>query len=240
MKRTLILAMAVWAGCSNAPQTLEYEQWGSTREALREGRTEGRVALDAIAIDEYTYAVGAMAGLEGEVTIDGGKVLVSKRAGETLETSHDLHGREATMLFLGRVGNWHETRLEEPVAAEDLDAFLGALVAKAGHDATTARVPFVVSGGLTGLHFHVIDGECPIRARMLSKPMERPPFEHRSDRIEGRLVGVYGYQAAGALTHAGSDTHIHAVIPMKGQPATGHVESVGLAAGAMVRIAAKR
>jgi hypothetical protein len=53
--------------------------------------------------------------------------------------------------------------------------------------------------------------------------------------VQGRLVGSFARDAAGVLTHHGSWVHVHAIVDL--DPIfTGHVESTGIAAGAVLRV----
>lgn len=235
----IIATLTLFALIGCATPSPEFESYGSTREALREGETHGRVKLDELHIDERTYAVGALASLEGEVTIEAGRVFISQRSNDGLTTSADLTGKEATMLFVGRVAEWTEHPVTAPVTPEALDGYVGKLLTDAGFG-EQEKVAFLVEGPLTDLHMHVIDGECPIRANMLNRPMKRPAYEHTASAVEGRLIGIYGKLAPGAISHAGSDTHIHVVLEIDGKQATGHVEAVGLGQGAIVRIPTRR
>ncbi len=225
--------------CADAPpEPVRSAHYGTMREALRDGKTEGRVALDALELGPATYAVGALAGLAGEITIDGGEVWISTYDPATgLRTSQDERtGQQATMLFLAEAaGSWSAHTVAEDVAADAVDDFIGGLVEAAGH-APDAVVPIVVEGPLETLRMHVIAGGCPIRARMLGQELAQPPFVFETAETSGRLIGIFARQAGGTITHMGSDTHLHVRIAIDGEPATGHVEVVGLGAGAVVRL----
>lgn len=214
----------------------ELALWGTLREALRDGHDEGRVAL-ADVVRPGTWGVGALEGLAGEVSVLDGEVWVSRGSAAGVTTTREAGGDQATVLFLAEVDGWTEHTVEADVDPSVLDAWIADRAREAGLD-TGRALPFVVEGRLHHLRLHVLGGECPTRARMLGATMQTPPYELHEPDVAGRLVGIYARDAAGIVCHAGSDTHVHAVViqtrPGPGQDVelTGHVESVGLAAGA--------
>ena len=210
--------------------------WGTLREALRDGHDEGRVAL-ADVVRPGTYGVGALAGLAGEVSVLDGEVWVSRGSAAGVTTTREAGDDQATVLFLADVETWSEHTVEADVDPSVLDAFIVERAREAGLD-TDRAFPFVIEGWLRHLRLHVIGGECPMRARMLGATMQTPPYELHEPAVMGRLVGIHARDSSGIVCHAGSTTHVHAVVtqtrPGPGQNVelTGHVESVGLAAGA--------
>ena len=82
--------------------------WGTMREVLRQGKSEGRVALANIATP-HTIGVGALEGLAGEVTIVDGRVLVASATIGNDDANGVALGRDATdtdraaLLVLGDV-----------------------------------------------------------------------------------------------------------------------------------------
>jgi hypothetical protein len=167
-------ALVMLASCSAPPA---YQQWGSMREVLRDGNTEARVALVDAGITAESYGVGALAGLEGEITIDAGDVTVSRSTGaDAVTTTKGISDDDAvSMLFLGTVSGWHSIDITEPVSSLEVDGLLAT--AFAGRPETQGPRPFRIEGTFSDIKLHVIGGQCPIRARMHGEPMTRPAFE---------------------------------------------------------------
>jgi acetolactate decarboxylase len=206
----------------------ELQRWGTLREAMRDGHDEGRVAVASVARDGV-YAIGALEGLRGEVTIVDGDVWISEGAADRATTTCGAAGAQATVLFAAEVVEWDELQVEEDVDPSVFDAYIGRRARAAGID-TTEPFPFVVEGGLRHLQMHVVGGECVIRARMLGKPMTKPAYQMHADTVDGRLVGIYAEASSGVVCHMGATTHVHAVLD-EGGGLTGHTETVGLAKG---------
>jgi acetolactate decarboxylase len=236
----LLLAAALCCtACATpeAPRPAALRTWGSLREALRDGQTQGRVTLSSVTAPGV-YGVGAMAGLDGEITIVDGEPLVSRVRDGRVRTERSAAG-EATLLVTAQVSAWRDVAVTADVDPSQLDEFLAQSAEAAGLD-PDAPFPFVIDGELRHLRLHVIAGECPIRARMLGAEPKSPPFARHFDRVRGKLVGIHARNASGVLTHHGSAVHLHAVVghhELTGHDEfTGHVESVGIAAGAVLRL----
>ncbi len=219
-------AVSPWRG--------EIRSWGSLREALRDGRSEARVALADVA-REGVWGVGVLEGLAGEITIADGEVWITEGdAASPVTTRTRAAEARATALFTAEVAEWQELTVEEAVDPSVLDAYLASRARAVGLD-PTRPFPFVVEGALVHLGMHVVAGECPIRARRMGRAMASPAYELHASSVTGRLVGIYASDSSGILCHAGSKSHAHVLLD--GDPAlTGHVETVGLAAGSRLRL----
>jgi len=240
MKRFTAVVLLLTAACatSSAPTASAgtVQSWGTLREALRDGQTGARVDVSSV-LGPGMVGVGALADLDGEVTIVDGRLLVSRvRDGRVESTSSGEV--QATILAASYVSEWQAVMVNQDVAPSELDRFVAAQAEMAGLD-TGEPFPFVIKGELQDLRVHVLAGECPIRARMLGAEMKSKPYESHFARIDGLVVGIYARDSGGELTHHGDDTHVHAIVSSEVE-FTGHVETVGVAAGAVLRLPATR
>jgi hypothetical protein len=212
----------------------DIERWGTLREALRDGQDQARVAVADVAA-KGVYAIGALEGLRGEITVVDGEVWISEGNVQRPVTTHGLAtSASATVLFAAEVREWRKIVVTTDVDPSELDDYIARQARAAGLD-PGRPFPFVVEGGLRQLNVHVLAGECPIRARMLGKEMTSPAYQLHSESADGRLVGLYAADSSGILCHMGSRTHVHALIERDGG-LTGHAETVGLAAGAVLKL----
>lgn len=208
--------------------------WGTLRQALRDGEVQGRVKLDDAA-GVGVWGVGALEGLAGEVTIADGEVWITEGdAVSPVTTRGSGAGARATVLVAAQVEEWVEVPVQGPVEPAHFDAFIENAARTHGIDPASPFV-FRVDGELTDLQLHVIAGQCPMRARALGEATTAPPFELQVALATGQLVGVYAEESAGELCHHGSRTHVHVLLEGE-RVLTGHVESVGIAAGASLRL----
>src|SRR5690242_16590557 len=106
MLRALVLPL-VLVSCREVGWEGDVRRWGSMHEVMAEGATQGRVRIvDASRAD--VVGVGALAGLEGEITIVDGTTWITRSASSTRldTTSGAAAGDEATLLATATVHEW--------------------------------------------------------------------------------------------------------------------------------------
>jgi len=189
----------------------------------------------------HFYAVAALEGLRGEATVVDGQLTV---------TTVDAHGRlkpvtdsagelQATLLVGDYVDSWSEHIVPKDVPADAFDQYVAEVAEKAGIDLRQPFV-FILEGSLRDVRLHVINGACPLHARMkkIDLAADKHPFEAEFNEIKGTIVGVFAKDAVGKLTHPATSTHTHLVFtdPASQAKATGHVEQVGIGKGSVLRL----
>lgn len=137
------------------------------------------------------------------------------------------------------VPSWTARTVTADVAPDAFDRQIADAAAQAGVD-TSAPFVFTVEGHFSDLRLHVINGACPMHARLrrMEIPKDRQPVEVEHDQVRGTVVGVFATDAVGRITHPDTSTHVHLLFkdPASGETVTGHVEQLGLLAGAVVRV----
>lgn len=244
--RFVICAALALAGCGGpggsdgdraGPLGPGVHRWGALHAVMMENDTAAVVGLDALTPDSTLIAVGAVAGLRGEITVIDGRVwLAVPGEGDVAATTiADSSNARATLLVAARVPEWREVPIEQPIPFDSLDARIAALAAGAGVD-LTQPFPFVIEGPLSALEWHVVDG------RRLG-PGATGHAAHRDASVRRRLeyasaglAGFYSTAHEGVWTHRGAFTHVHAAIPAA--QASGHVDHVAVEAGATLRVPA--
>lgn len=217
-------------------------QYGKMRQVIGQKQTQGRVALADIEKLPHFYAVGAIEGLTGEVTVlDSVAVATQVISEEKISPAKDPK-IQATMLIGRSVSKWHEYTVQTDIPAHRFDDFV-AKVAKDNDIDLSSPTIFSVEGEFSDCCFHVINGACPVHAELHGKKMPRRerPYKVTRQKTSGTLVGIYARNAAGVMTHPGTTTHTHIVFsrPGAGEKLTGHVESTGIVAGSVLRFAAE-
>lgn len=210
---------------------------GALRPMLHEGKTGPAVKLSRLLPDDALYAVGALAGLEGEVTIVGGKVYLSHGKGQqaAAEIVEDSDAA-AALLVSARVPAWRLAKTEVPIPFDDLDDAIAALATKAGMDVNN-RFPFVLEGHVRELEWHVLAGPPPEGASEDHQGHLENAAAFRLPSAQATLVGFYSPNDEGVFTHMGSKTHLHVVAGTP--PGTGHVDHVIVVPGATVKFPLK-
>ncbi len=216
--------------CAAAPAGPTVHRWGALRDVMRDGRTEGRVALDDV-VGPRTVAVGAVEGLAGEITVDGGAIHVAEVAGGAGVARAPRAGERATLLVAADVEAWSEHALGAAADFDALEAAVRALALERGFDASEP-FPFRVEGRAPEARLHVVDGSCPI-----ANPGGPAPWRWSGADVAVVLVGFFADGSAGVLTHHGRASHVHALVP--GERVSGHLDAVALEPGARLFLPAR-
>ena len=214
-------------------------QVGGMHETIGRGQDQGRVSLAEIVGKPHFHGVGALEGLRGEITVLDSVAIVTGVTRDGRPQPMEGATAKATMLVGESIGEWMDVTLTEEVSHEQFDQTIRDMAAGKGIDVSQPFV-FVIEGELADVRLHVINGACPIRARMRKLDIEREkqPFELEENRMNGTLVGVYAEDAVGTLTHPATRTHAHLIYidEQTSERLTGHIERVGLAKGAVLRL----
>jgi acetolactate decarboxylase len=152
-------------------------------------------------------------------------------AADGLRVDPARRGDRATLLLAVRVPAWSRHELPATADLAELEAAVRA-AAEAEGIALDEPFPFRVRGRATVVRLHVIRGSCPI-----AEPDGTPPWRHDDRDVPVRLVGFHAQDAVGVLTHHGRDSHVHAVLA--DGAIAGHLDEVGLAAGAELLLPAR-
>lgn len=227
---------AFLAGCSGGPVVSHV---GEMRSVLREGQTQPRIDLAEFIRRPHGYAVGAMAGLDGEVTVADGDVWITRVAGGEPGTTgpRPRAGDRATLLIGAHVPSWRAVPL--PAAGgKELEAAIAKAAAGSGID-IRRPFPFRIEGDFSALDLHVVNGFCPHAeenavARDQSWTMTGPPPARVS------IVGFYADNSEGVLTHHGSSIHAHALVDTQRGVLTGHVDAMAVKQGASLLLPTSR
>jgi alpha-acetolactate decarboxylase len=228
--RTIPILLAALVSCASSPERVaSLECWGEMRNVLREGNTEGRVRIEGVA-RPGTWGVGAMEGLEGEITIYDGNVVLAIVEDEQLTLREATKRDQATLLVLATVDEWRVLGIPEVRNAKDLEYALARALEATGFDPSIDPVPIRIEAEFPSIALHVLDHSCPI-----ANPEGPPPWRYYGENVTGTLVGIYAEGQAGTLTHHGQNFHLHAVIRTEdGTTVSGHMDEVALGTDAQL------
>lgn len=119
----LLLASAVFASASAQPPVGVY---GAMRRIMQDGNLSAAVSLDTLD-RTHLYALGPVAGLQGEIAVVDGRVYVARRGDNGVDTTSAPPA--AAVLVYSRVKRWAEVPLRNNAA--DLAAVQSAIEAAA-------------------------------------------------------------------------------------------------------------
>ena len=216
MSRIALLVALAACARDPAPGDRPVRVWGELRKIMHDGDSAARVTVDEIRRDGYNHALGALSGLRGEIAIDDGKLCLSHA-----EPSLAKEPEEATLLVAARVTAWHDISIPADIPPDQLDARLEALLVAASVD-LSKPVPIRIEGTTTDLHWHVVAPGATHDTHATAGP-------HGVEATSSApLVGFFSRDHAGVFTHMGETTHLHTC--------RGHVDRVGVSAGARLRV----
>ncbi len=240
MMRLFSLALATLAlnpttTWANAPAN-KLIQYGNMHETLAMKKFAGRVVLADLLKKPNFFAVGALEGLMGEVTIIDGKVVATEvdSNGQAKPVEGPLEKRQATLLLGSYITEWSQIRITTDMSRPEFEAFITAAIAKSDLNPQEPIV-FRVSGILNHARMHVIHGACPLHARMnkINLAKESQPYEHTLHKVDATVVAVFAKDAVGKITHPDTQIHAHLVHKVSaGQAITGHLEDFSVGSGA--------
>ncbi|MCA9070133.1 MAG: acetolactate decarboxylase [Planctomycetaceae bacterium] len=214
--------------------------FGEMHLAIGQKQHQGRVLLREVVERNHFYGVGALAGLNGEITIRDGKIVISSvSAGKPKLIDADMGKPQATLLVGAYVSEWSQHKVVKNIPGADFDEFVRETAARTGLD-TTRPFVFRIDGEFQDVRLHIINGACPIHARIHKQelPVDRQPYEAEFARVRGTVIGIYAKDAVGKLTHPSTSAHAHLIFKddVSGAELTGHLEQVGIRTDAVLNL----
>ncbi len=223
----------------------ELIQYGKMHEVIGMQKHEARVGLAELLEKPHFYAVGALAGLQGEISVIDSHATVTEVTDQALAKSanKDAAKRQATLLIGAYIDEWIKIVCEKDLSDIELDDWIKSEIRKNGGD-VQQPVMFMLRGTFSDVHLHVINGACPVHARVrqIEIPDSKRPFDTTIAIVTGEVVGVFALDAAGKLTHPATSTHKHLVYRAvaNAEALNGHVESMSVKRGTRLLLPIKR
>jgi hypothetical protein len=206
---------------------------GAFQRMMHTQDISAKVQLKSIMHAGATEAVGATAGLRGEITAIDGKLLVTY--GAPCPMCGHPGEEHATLLASAKVTAWHvPLALPSDLAGAALDAWLIEQARKVGLD-VGKPFPVRLKGTLTGVKMHVLRAANPNFKGHGSGHAMADQEISEADKIDGEVVGFYAPASAqGIITHPGEPFHYHWVDMARTK--TAHLDAFGMAKGSQVRL----
>jgi acetolactate decarboxylase len=208
--------------------------WGTLREVMHEGRVGAKVALSD-AITEHTFAVGALAGLTGEITAVDGNAYVARAERDRAVVAVSREPVGATLLVASIVPAWKDVVLHAAPTNSALDDAVESAARAAGVD-VEKPFPFLVEGS--------VDAAWHVLRHQPGEPAGGGHEAHLRNALTGKiaggratLVGFFSRHHQGVFTHMGQRTHIHVITDDRAT--MGHVDEVAVRPGAVLKLPAR-
>ncbi|HMG20855.1 MAG TPA: acetolactate decarboxylase [Kofleriaceae bacterium] len=211
------------------PPRPEVRVWGELRAMMHEGRTEARVAIAPLLATPHLYAVGAVAGMRGEITVVDGAAWLALGDRDAGRASPGPGDAGAALLVASHVTDWTRVTIAEDIAFAELDRRIEALAAAAGID-VEQPFAFLIEGRLTDARWHVLAG--PPGAG--SHDHTEGAVTGEQAALDGTLVGFFSKHHEGVFTHMGQHVHAHLVNPSMKLAA--HADRFAIRAGSVLAL----
>jgi alpha-acetolactate decarboxylase len=248
MKKTfvVILGFMIAACATTVVQSTKeglVEFAGAQKNIFATGKAEQMLTVATMAASADSFGVGAVAGLDGEITVYQGKPYITKVRGDSFTLDHGTnHG--AVFAVWTQQSKWRE----EPVTPEvkgylDLQNFIKARAAAAGID-VAKPFPFLLSGTPAEVKWHInvdlTEGK-PITPELFAK--SKANYVARNQPMD--IVGFYSENHPGVFISAyapaikadsGVKNAIHIHIVSRDGKAAGHIDDITLAPGTTLRL----
>ena len=222
------------SGCSSTQLTVT--QYGEMRPVMREGHTQSRISIDEAVAKPHTFAVGALEGLNCEITVIDGDVWIARVAEDGLGVTGPAPDSrdKATLLTIARVETWDSLLVQNRIEGQELETFIEQAAHMRGID-TDQPFVFKIEEQLSNIELHVINGYCPI-ATDPSTIDAQPGRYSSTEPVHAVIVGFYARDKAGVMTHHGTSVHAHAVVSIDGQHYSWHLDRVIIKPGMILSL----
>lgn len=214
--------------------TVPIKTYGQLRAMMHEGKTDPVVTLRDVQ-QPHSYALGALSGLRGEVTILSGSAWLGYPGdGDTTRVEQVASSPEtAALLVAAEVPKWRDVPVAADIAWSTIDKDVEALAKQAGVD-VEQPFPVLIEGELFDLKWHVIDGRRAAPGPSSHEQHMQMAAKGGATSTRGTLLGFFSKQHQGIFTHHGENTHFHFVDVE--QKLTGHVDAVSVKKGAVLKV----
>ncbi len=196
--------------------------WQGTQREFHHGDVSGKVPLQQFSGTSNLYAVGPVAGLDGEITVIDSNFYISRIRHGEIKTDSDLT-TVAGFLVWSEAPEWKPpiTLGESADTHPQLENLIETLAVKEGID-TSKPFPFIVEGMVQSVAYHIL-------APRTSDSAGSDP-RHSSKKVSltnapVKILGFFSKEHGGVFTHMGSRAHLH-VLENNGH--TGHVEKISV------------
>jgi alpha-acetolactate decarboxylase len=211
---------------------------GAQRDIFTTGKAEASVAVAEMAQGSGCYGLGAVAALDGEITVLAGKPFVARVRGGTCTVDYGV-AHSAAFAVWTEQANWRDESVPEDIVGYvDVQRFVKARASAAGLD-VTQPFPFRLVGTPKEVKWHInVDrtGGKPITPDLFAESKANYVARHHAMEIVGfyseRHGGVFISAYAPAVkTESGVRNAMHIHFVARDGTATGHIDDLVLDGG---------
>ncbi|MEM6892121.1 MAG: acetolactate decarboxylase [Bacteroidota bacterium] len=236
MKYLFIVILAVMLGSISCklgkkPQRPNsVESYGNRQSILHQNQLEGNVNLDTLFMGERLFALGPVAGLQGEVTVYDDVVSIATIK-KGMPHISSLKETEAIFLIKSNENDWVGHTIEKPLSSLDaVEQHVKALLISKDRD-TALATPFRIETKVKHMVYHIIYKQDTVPHNKKEHQKAKVKFELKDTEIN--IIGFWVDNAReGKLTHPGKRTHLHFMT--KNNETSGHIDEISIPTNAKI------
>ena len=215
---------------SKAGEGLRLRSFGNFKRMVHQRNSAGVVKLNGLVNNKGVYALGAIAGGLGEITVINGEVWLDYGSDGPGNSVHQPGAESAVLMVMATVKAWHQLELPAAMSFPELQAFV-LLAAENLNLDIKKPFAFQVNGVFSRLDMHVIDGiNSDFGGHGRGHLYKMHPFTRQHQ--PAAVIGFYSADQQGVYTHMGSSWHLHGVLA--DDDIGGHVESLVVEQGSLL------
>jgi len=197
---------------------------GKAKNVMMGTDLSAHVKLDTLLTRAHLYALGPIDDLQGEITVINGIPLSSTIIEGEIITSIDSNAKAPFMAY-AYVENWQKINITQPISnLKELEKFVAELALKQGIN-TNEPFPFLISGQVDFIAFHIIMRDKNEAEHNHDKHnAAKVRFERKEN--QAILLGFYSTHHEGVFTHKDQFIHLHYTDADYSE--NGHVDAITL------------
>jgi len=233
----LLCLLFFYTSFLQAAEPFNLRYYGNFKKMVHMKRVNGVVDLDTALAAPHAYAVGAIKGGKGEITVIDSEIwLAYGKDGLGKIQRRIPEGEQAALRVTAEVRNWKKFVVPKKMSESELYDFILDQAERYGLN-TKKPFPFLIEGPLQDVRWHVINGPNPEFTGHFRGHGGEAPFIQLKEHIEqtsGVIIGFYSANVQGVFTHPGESWHLHILIRDKEK--AGHVDEVVVGKGAVIKL----
>jgi acetolactate decarboxylase len=202
--------------------SVEGVKYAGSLKDIMSGNLDSSIRLDELKESPNLYALGAMAGLKGEIQIFNSQPYNSRVTPEFVALDQDFNANAALLVY-AQVPEWQEISIPKAILTlYQFEDYLEYSAVKAGID-TTQPFPFMIEGYVRKINWHIVDWD--------DNNTNHSRKAHIQSGLNGimieqdvEILGFHSKDHKGIYTHHDSNWHMH--FNAKDQKLAGHLDDL--------------
>ncbi len=212
--------------------------FGHFKKMVHQNNTKGVVYIKKAVSSANTYAIGALEGGVGEITVINNRIWLDYgQDGFGNSKSVVPYREKAVILVTANVSSWDQIAINADLTETKLKSFI---MERANIHSLDTDEPFVfiIEGWFNHLDLHVIDGENTKFDGHGGKETFYKQHKTNPQNKKAIILGFFSARRQGVYTHPGDSWHMHAVLEDKNIGA--HVDGVTVKKYATLKLPGKK